>query len=152
AKKEGSGRGNCNDENRSSHSFREERHERHERHRREERRERCDRREEVITSFDTQGQKGVRLVTLAFVDYALFWWTSMMDDIKRGIIKPCKSWYDLKRLMRKRFVPSSYNLYQGSKSVKEYQKEMEMNLLRSQIRERKETTMARFLYGLNREI
>ncbi|RDX97812.1 hypothetical protein CR513_19386, partial [Mucuna pruriens] len=39
----------------------------------------------VITSFDIQGQKGVRLVTLAFRDYALIWWTSMIDDIARGV-------------------------------------------------------------------
>ncbi|RDX96579.1 hypothetical protein CR513_20756, partial [Mucuna pruriens] len=44
------------------------------------------------------------------------------------------------------------NLYQIFKSVKEYHKEMEINLLRAQIRERKDATVARFLDGLNREI
>ncbi|RDY06037.1 hypothetical protein CR513_10057, partial [Mucuna pruriens] len=33
----------------------------------------------------------------------------MTDDIRRGIIEPCESWYDLKRLMRKRFMPSLYS-------------------------------------------
>ncbi|RDY09315.1 hypothetical protein CR513_06317, partial [Mucuna pruriens] len=37
--------------------------------------------EQVISSFDIQGQKGVRLVTLAYEDYALIWWTSMMDRV-----------------------------------------------------------------------
>ncbi|RDX80177.1 hypothetical protein CR513_39310, partial [Mucuna pruriens] len=43
-------------------------------------------------------------------------------------------------------------LYQGSKSVEEYHKEMEMVLLRAQLREGEEATIARFLHGLNREI
>ncbi|RDX96571.1 hypothetical protein CR513_20745, partial [Mucuna pruriens] len=55
--------------------------------------------EQMITSFDIQGRKGVKFVTLALGDYGLIWWTSMMDDIRRGIIKPCESWYHLKRLM-----------------------------------------------------
>ncbi|RDX94985.1 hypothetical protein CR513_22559, partial [Mucuna pruriens] len=37
-----------------------------------------------------------------------------MDDIRKGIIEPCESLYDLKRLMRKIFVPSSY---EGSPKV-----------------------------------
>ncbi|RDY14637.1 hypothetical protein CR513_00290, partial [Mucuna pruriens] len=49
----------------------------------------------------------------------------MTGDKRRGIIEPCESLYPLKRLMRKRFVPSPYvrdlhnklqRLYQGSKS------------------------------------
>ncbi|RDX64550.1 hypothetical protein CR513_56883, partial [Mucuna pruriens] len=39
-----------------------------------------------------------------------------------------------------------------SKSVEEYHKEIEMNLLRAHIGEREDATMARFLHGLNREI
>ncbi|RDX96693.1 hypothetical protein CR513_20616, partial [Mucuna pruriens] len=81
SKKDGFEGRNYSDHNRSSWSSRED-HERHKRNRREERPERCDRREEdrrdeldmakywelkeVITSFDKQGQKGVRMVTLAF--------------------------------------------------------------------------------------
>ncbi|RDX88940.1 hypothetical protein CR513_29396, partial [Mucuna pruriens] len=66
------------------------------------------------------------------------------------------SWRDLKNLIRKRFVPPSYardlhnklqRLYQGSKSVEEYHKEMKMNLIRAQIRESEEAILARFLHG-----
>ncbi|RDX82128.1 hypothetical protein CR513_37123, partial [Mucuna pruriens] len=118
---------------RSSHSSEEEMRERHERHRREERHE----------IFGVQGRKGVSLVVVALEDYALVWWTSLMDDIKRGIEEPCESWYDFKRMMRKQFMPASYerdihhklqSLYQGWKSVEEYHKEMELTLLRAQIR------------------
>ncbi|WOK94284.1 hypothetical protein Cni_G02986 [Canna indica] len=63
--------------------------------------------------------------------------------------------------MRKHFVPSYYyrdqhqklqRLYQGTKSVEDYHKEMEMTMIKANIVEDRETTMARFFYGLNREI
>ncbi|RDX99731.1 hypothetical protein CR513_17184, partial [Mucuna pruriens] len=75
--------------------------------------------------------------------YALVWWTQVFEDIRSIVIEPYESWRDLKRLMRKRFVPPSYardlhnklqRLYQGSKSVEKYHKEMEMDLMRAQIR------------------
>ncbi|RDX97898.1 hypothetical protein CR513_19274, partial [Mucuna pruriens] len=67
----------------------------------------------------------------------------------------------LKVVTRARFVPPTYikdlhdrlqRLYQGTRSVEEYHKEMEMNLVRAQIRESDEVTMTQFLYGLNREV
>ena len=63
--------------------------------------------------------------------------------------------------MRKRYVPTSYNktmwqelhrLSQGSLSVEEYYKEMEMTLVRANIEEKTEDTMAHFLSGLNPDI
>ncbi|RDY14576.1 hypothetical protein CR513_00341, partial [Mucuna pruriens] len=124
AKKDGFGEGNYNDHNKSSRSSR--RRERHERNRREERHERRERREEdrrdeldtrkckippfvwnskpeelkveqVITSFDIQGQKGVR-----------------GPRVWRSTIRKWK--------------------------------------LKAQLMESKETTKARFLHWLNREI
>ncbi|GFS39345.1 hypothetical protein Acr_00g0062420 [Actinidia rufa] len=43
-------------------------------------------------------------------------------------------------------------LYQGNRSVDEYYKEMEMAMIRANLEEDREATMARFLNGLNREI
>ncbi|RDY06568.1 hypothetical protein CR513_09413, partial [Mucuna pruriens] len=43
-------------------------------------------------------------------------------------------------------------LCQGSKSVEDYHKNMELVMIRAQIAESQEATMARFLHGLNREI
>ncbi|RDY10863.1 hypothetical protein CR513_04535, partial [Mucuna pruriens] len=63
--------------------------------------------------------------------------------------------------MRERFVPLYYKrdlfvklqkMYQGSRYVEEYFKEMEVTLIRAQIVESREATMARFLHGLNRDI
>ncbi|RDY13634.1 hypothetical protein CR513_01391, partial [Mucuna pruriens] len=43
-------------------------------------------------------------------------------------------------------------LHHGPYSVEEYHKEMEMDLLRAQIKESEEASMVRFLHGLKREI
>ncbi|KAF7821194.1 hypothetical protein G2W53_026649 [Senna tora] len=44
------------------------------------------------------------------------------------------------------------NLKQGSKSVEEYYKEMEIAMIRANVVEDREATMARFICGLNKEI
>ena len=63
--------------------------------------------------------------------------------------------------MRRRFVPRHYHrelnqrlqiLRQGTKSVEDYYKEMEMLMTRLDLEEDREATMVRFIGGLNREI
>ena len=44
------------------------------------------------------------------------------------------------------------NLTQGSRSVEDYYKDMEIALIRANVQEDQEATMARFLSGLNRDI
>ena len=67
----------------------------------------------------------------------------------------------MKDVMRARFVPTYYNrdlfkklqlLKQGTKSVEEYYKEMEIAMIRANVTEDDEQTMARFLNGLNHPI
>ena len=43
-------------------------------------------------------------------------------------------------------------LYEGSKSVDDYYKEMEISLIRANIEDTNEATMTRFLNGLNKDI
>ena len=71
------------------------------------------------------------------------------------------SWEEMKRLMRGRFVPSHYQrdlhnklqrLTQGSKSVDEYYKKMDVSMIRVNVMEDRKATMARFLHGLNSDI
>jgi hypothetical protein len=71
------------------------------------------------------------------------------------------TWEAMKEAMRHRFVPTHYfrelhqklhTLVQGGKSVEDYHKEKEMCMVRANIEEDKEVTMARFLSGLNNEI
>ena len=67
----------------------------------------------------------------------------------------------MKDVMRARFVPTYYNrdlfkklqlLKQGTKSVEEYYKEMEIAMIRANVTEDDEKTKARFLNGLNHPI
>ena len=71
------------------------------------------------------------------------------------------TWTEMRRVMRKRYVLTSYNrtmrqklqrLSQGSLTMEEYYKEMKMTLVRANIEEETEDTMARFLSGLNPDI
>ena len=69
------------------------------------------------------------------------------------------TWTEKRRVMQKRYVPTSYNrtmrqklqrLSQGSLTMEEYYKEM--TLVRANIEEDTEDTMASFLSGLNPDI
>ncbi|WZZ64683.1 hypothetical protein YC2023_076053 [Brassica napus] len=64
-------------------------------------------------------------------------------------------------IMRRRFVPDHYHrdlqhklrcLLQGTKSVEEYHQEMEILMIKADVNEPLDATMARFLTGLNRDI
>ena len=50
------------------------------------------------------------------------------------------------------FYQKLQSLGQGSRSVDEYYKEMEVVMIRANVEEDKEATMVRFLVGLNKEI
>jgi hypothetical protein len=63
--------------------------------------------------------------------------------------------------MQRQFVPNHYyrdlylklqGLNQGFKSVDKYHKEMEITMIRANVVEYRETTMAKFLNGLNQDI
>ena len=71
------------------------------------------------------------------------------------------TWTDMRRVMRKRYVPTNYNrtmrqrlqrLSQGSLTVEEYYKEMEMALVRAKIEQEIKDTMTHFLNGVNPDI
>lgn len=85
----------------------------------------------------------------------------MMTSRRRSGEPPIQTWQEMKAVMRRRFVPSHYyrdlftklqTLNQGSRSVDEYFKEMEIAMIRANIVEDREATMARFLAGLQWDI
>ena len=105
--------------------------------------------------------KKVKLVVIEFTDYALIWWDQNVINRRRSGERLVVSWEEMKVLMRRRFVPNHYYRYlymklqdlnQGSRSVDEYFKEMEMAMIRANVIEDREATMARFLNWLNRDI
>lgn len=115
----------------------------------------------VFDCHNYSEEKKVKLAVVEFTDYAIIWWDQLVTNRRRNRERPISTWGELKALMRKRFVPSHYyrdlyqklqSLSQGSKSVEDYHKEMEVALIRANVEEDREATMARFLNGLNRDI
>ena len=104
--------------------------------------------------------KKVKLATIEFFDYAIIWWDQLVLN-KRNREHPIEIWEEMKIVMRKRFIQSHYyhelyqklqSLAQCNRSVEDYYKEMEIAMIRENIGEDQEATMARFLVGLNQEI
>ncbi|KAK1616880.1 hypothetical protein QYE76_022397 [Lolium multiflorum] len=71
---------------------------------------------------------------------------------------PIDTWEDMKEEMQARFVPTHYKtdlfnklqkLKQGTKTVEEFFKEMELTMMRANIQESENQTIARFFNGLN---
>ncbi|XP_016732311.1 uncharacterized protein [Gossypium hirsutum] len=103
----------------------------------------------------------VKLAAIEFLDYAMIWWEQLTTSQRRNGERPLSTWIEMKAMMRQRFIPAYYhrelhqklqNLTQGSKSVEDYYKEMEIAMIRADVQEDPEATMARFLAGLNRDI
>ena len=91
----------------------------------------------------------VRQATSEFKDFAIIWWSEL---VKLGL-QP-ETWDRLKRAMRSRFVPPSYErdlrkklqrLEQGNMSVQEYYQELQKGMLHCGIAE--DTEGSRF-YGV----
>jgi hypothetical protein len=106
-------------------------------------------------------EKKVKSAVIEFTDYAIIWWDQLVTNRRRNTERLVETWGELKALMRRRFVPSHFyrdlyqrlqNLTQGSRSVEDYHKEMEVAMIRANVEEDREATMARFLSGLNRDI
>ncbi|XP_045810960.1 uncharacterized protein LOC123905403 [Trifolium pratense] len=117
--------------------------------------------EQIFNCHNYSDVEKVQVASIEFKEYALVWWDQLIKDRRRYDERSIDTWEEMKRIMRRRFVPSYYHrdlhnklqrLTQGSKSVEEYFKEMEVAKIRANVEEDNEETMARFLHGLNRDI
>ena len=114
--------------------------------------------------FDCQNfpeMKKVRLAAAEFVGYAINRYDQVVTHRRRNGGPPISTWDDLSTMIRRRFVPRHYHrelhqrlrrLLQGTKSVEDYHQEMEVLMLKADVDEPLDATMARFLSGLNRDI
>jgi hypothetical protein len=115
----------------------------------------------VFDCHNYSEEKKVKSAVIEFTDYAIIWWDQLVTNRRRNTERPVETWGELKALMRRRFVPNHFyrdlyqrlqNLTQGSRSVEDYHKKMEVAMIRANVEEDREATMARFLSGLNRDI
>ena len=120
--------------------------------------EQCD---QIFVVHNLSNQRRVNLALVEFSGYALTWWNQIQENQLVLGHEYINTWEEMKQVMRRRFVPSSYQrdlhnrlqmLKQEKRSVDEYYKEMELLLVRARIREDPEQKMTRFLSGLNEEI
>ena len=100
--------------------------------------------EKVFDCHNYSENKKVKLVVIVFSDYATVWWDQLVLNKIRNREPAMETWEEMKRVMQKRFVPTYYywelynklqNLRQGSHSVEEYYKEMEVAMARENIEE-----------------
>ncbi|XP_016743192.1 uncharacterized protein [Gossypium hirsutum] len=105
--------------------------------------------------------KKVKLAAIEFTYYAMIWWDQLTSSRRRNGERPNNTWAEIKAVMRRRFIPMHYhrelyqkiqNLSQGTRSVEDYYKEMEVFMICTNVDEGREATMARFLSKLNCEI
>nr|KYP32152.1 hypothetical protein KK1_047227 [Cajanus cajan] len=91
----------------------------------------------------------------------MYWWTSLEKERSINHEPLIQYWNELRSALRRRHIPPHYDrelmdklkrLKQGSSSVEEYRKSMELLMMRAGIREEKRTTISRFQSGLNLEI
>ena len=117
--------------------------------------------EHVFSYNDYIEEQKVKLATAKFSDYALVWWNKNQIEMKREEGREIDTWIEMRRVMRNWYVPTTYSrtmrqklqrLSQGSLTMEEYYKEMEMTLVRANIEEEIEDTMAHFLCSLNLDI
>ncbi|XP_031101792.1 uncharacterized protein LOC116005690 [Ipomoea triloba] len=117
---------------------------------------------EDIFGFHNFGEeKKFKTAIASLKDFAKLWWKQLSRRRLEDQDEPIETWGELKREMRRKFVPSNFyrdmrrklqELKQGSKSVREFYKEMERLKTRANIQEDDETTIARILEGFNRDI
>jgi len=115
----------------------------------------------VFACNEYNEEQKMKLAATEFSDYALIWWNKYQREKTRYEEPMVEFWIEMKRIMRKRYIPASYNwdlqlklqrMTQGNKSVEEYFKEMEVTMIRAGMNEENEEIMARFLNGLNYDI
>ncbi|KAL4324628.1 hypothetical protein GQ457_11G026150 [Hibiscus cannabinus] len=110
--------------------------------------------EHIFECHNYSERKKVQIVALEFTHYAINWWNQLTVNRRRNGERPVSTWDEMKAIMRKRFIPTHYhrellrklqNLTQGSMSVEDYFKEMELAMIRANIKEDQETTIARYV-------
>ena len=93
---------------------------------------------ELIFYCQNYLEEKVKLDVIEFTDYAIVWWDQITLSKRRNRERPIDTWDKMKRVMRTCFIPSHYyrklyqrsqNVTQGSKSVEDYHKEMEMAMI-----------------------
>ncbi|XP_074570594.1 uncharacterized protein LOC141827268 [Curcuma longa] len=117
--------------------------------------------ERIFEFKEFSEERKVKLVAIKLKGYASIWWENLRRERSREGRKPIQKWEKMKRELKRRFLSENYrqenymkfyNLKQYNLTVEEYIREFEYLMLKCDIKEPEEQTIARFLGGLKREI
>ena len=98
------------------------------------------------------------MAALEFNEYALIWCDNLVKERRRTLDPPMATWEGTKALLRARFVPQHYtkdlrqrleNLRQGAMSAEDTYNAIQVAMVRANVTEDEETTMAMYLRVLN---
>ena len=91
---------------------------------------------------DYPKEQKVKLAATTFSDYAFVWWKKNQREMKREEGREIDTWTEMRWVMRKRYVPTSYSRTMRQKLQRlshegliVEDKEMEMELVRTNIEE-----------------
>jgi hypothetical protein len=117
--------------------------------------------DKIFHMYNYSKEKKMTMAALEFDDYALIWWEQLLSDIENSGQGDVRSWAEMKREMRGRFVPKYYrrdffdklhNLRQGNLFVEDYYREMEKTIIRANVYEDEEQSITRFMFGLHHNV
>jgi len=65
--------------------------------------------EQLFACHQISEERNVPLATLSFQGYAMYWWTSLVQDRLCHNDPPIKYWNELKYALRRKHIPLCYN-------------------------------------------
>ncbi|PKI68935.1 hypothetical protein CRG98_010671 [Punica granatum] len=117
--------------------------------------------ERVFDFKNISEEKNVKLVAIKLKKHASVWWENLKRLREREGKRRIVTWEKMKRELKKKFLPASYkqdifsglyNFKQKELTVEEYTAEFEHLMMKCDIMEPEEQTIARYLSGLRSEI
>lgn len=117
--------------------------------------------ERVFEYKEIPEEQKVKIVAVKLKKHASIWWENVKRRREREGKSKIKTWEKMRRELTHKFLPPHYyqdnfiqlqNLRQKSLSVEEYTREFEKLMMKCDIQEKEEQTIARYLGGLNTDI
>jgi len=65
--------------------------------------------EQLFACYNYTKEKKLKVIAMEFTDYALIWWNQLQKEKARYGDPLVNTWEEMKRLMRRRFVPSHFH-------------------------------------------
>ena len=117
--------------------------------------------ERVFEYYDPPERQKVKLVAIKMRKNASFWWENLKRQRQRDDKKKIETWEKMKKELKRKYLPFNYrqdiflkiqNLKQQNLTVEEYSTEFENLMIKGDLQEAEEQSIARYLSGLRFKI